>query len=506
MTLVLQIILSQQKLPLNLRDTKETKKRSLSEPESIVEGKYTGSKISFDFQDADIVPIFRLLSDISGYNIVVSPEVRGKITLNLINVPWDQALDIVLKTFYLGKSVEGNIIRIAPLSVFAKESEEKAKARIAELLVEPLETRVFHVNYADGAALEKTVKDLRILTPRGSISVDRRTSVIIIQDIPIVFSQVERILSILDKPTSVNDSRKINSVDATYEYDAFICHASEDKESFVRPLAKELRDKDLKVWYDEFSLKVGDSLRRSIDRGLSQSRFGIVVLSPSFFEKEWPQRELDGLTAREIHGVKVILPVWHNVSRADVVLYSPVLADRVGVLTNRGLDHVVAELIEVIQPVEKLLDEKALKFMRAIRLLLEENNKEYRVVVEHLSEMLEQAVPALIESETFSEFVRRIAGASPEIIAIKTYSQAENYLKLHPGEFRYTSYGGTKDKLDDTSATFLAIRHNDRHIIINSNALQKFESLHRVLRKKFQENIEHNIFLPKKAGRPKRRV
>jgi len=471
-----------------------------------VEGKYTGSKISFDFQDADIVPIFRLLSDISGYNIVVSPEVRGKITLNLINVPWDQALDIVLKTFYLGKSVEGNIIRIAPLSVFAKESEEKAKARIAELLVEPLETRVFHVNYADGAALEKTVKDLRILTPRGSISVDRRTSVIIIQDIPIVFSQVERILSILDKPTSVNDSRKINSVDATYEYDAFICHASEDKESFVRPLAKELRDKDLKVWYDEFSLKVGDSLRRSIDRGLSQSRFGIVVLSPSFFEKEWPQRELDGLTAREIHGVKVILPVWHNVSRADVVLYSPVLADRVGVLTNRGLDHVVAELIEVIQPVEKLLDEKALKFMRAIRLLLEENNKEYRVVVEHLSEMLEQAVPALIESETFSEFVRRIAGASPEIIAIKTYSQAENYLKLHPGEFRYTSYGGTKDKLDDTSATFLAIRHNDRHIIINSNALQKFESLHRVLRKKFQENIEHNIFLPKKAGRPKRRV
>jgi hypothetical protein len=269
----------------------------------------------------------------------------------------------------------------------------------------------------------------------------------------------------------------------------FICHASEDKESFVRPLAIALRDKDLKVWYDESSLKVGDSLRRSIDRGLSQSRFGIVVLSPSFFEKEWPQRELDGLTAREINEVRVILPVWHNINRTDVMRYSIILADRVGVSTNQGLNHVVTELIGVIQPSKSLLDEKALKFMRAIRLLLEENNKEYRVVVEHLSEMLEQAVPALIESETFSEFVRRIAGASPKIIAIETYPQAENYLKLHPGVFRFTSYGGTKDKPDNTSATFLAIRHNNRHVVINSNGLQKFESLHRVLRKKFQENI-----------------
>lgn len=130
---------------------------------------------------------------------------------------------------------------------------------------------------------------------------------------------------------------------------AFICHASEDKDSFVRPLAQELDHRGLSIWYDEFSLTVGDSLRRSIDRGLAQSRFGIVVLSPNFFKKEWPQKELDGLATRETNGVKVILPVWHNVSRKDVARYSPTLADRVAVSTSKGLEYVVTELLRAIQ-------------------------------------------------------------------------------------------------------------------------------------------------------------
>lgn len=85
-------------------------------------------------------------------------------------------------------------------------------------------------------------------------------------------------------------------------YDVFISHASEDKDEFVHPLAELLREQHLEVWYDEFSLNVGDSLRRSIDRGLSQSRYGIVVLSPSFFRKQWSQWELDGLVARQNSG------------------------------------------------------------------------------------------------------------------------------------------------------------------------------------------------------------
>lgn len=171
------------------------------EPEALLEGGYTGAKISLDFQDSDIVPIFRLLSDISGYNIVVNPEVKGRLTMKLINVPWDQALDLILRTFSLGKSVEGNIIRIAPLSVFAKESDERAKVREAEVKAEPMETRFFLVSYAKVKDVEKSIKDSKMLTPRGSVSVDERTSSLVIKDGASVFPQVESLLATLDKPT-----------------------------------------------------------------------------------------------------------------------------------------------------------------------------------------------------------------------------------------------------------------------------------------------------------------
>src|ERR1044072_7247672 len=83
-------------------------------------------------------------------------------------------------------------------------------------------------------------------------------------------------------------------------FDLFICHASEDKDDFVRPLAQALQDEHVEVWFDEFTLTLGDSIRRAIDKGLSQSRFGAVVLSPAFFSKNWPQCELNGLIEREL--------------------------------------------------------------------------------------------------------------------------------------------------------------------------------------------------------------
>lgn len=132
------------------------------------------------------------------------------------------------------------------------------------------------------------------------------------------------------------------------EWDVFICHASEDKEDVARPLAERLRQLDLEVWYDDFTLKLGDSLRRSIDRGLALSRFGVVILSDNFFRKEWPQRELDGLTALEVDGRKVILPVWHDVTPEDVREVSPMLADRLAVATRDGLDAVAARIVEAI--------------------------------------------------------------------------------------------------------------------------------------------------------------
>ena len=134
-------------------------------------------------------------------------------------------------------------------------------------------------------------------------------------------------------------------------YDVFICHASEDKDAFVRPLAKELITRHLEVWYDEFSLTVGDSLREAIDRGLSQSRFGVVVLSPAFFAKRWTKRELNGLVAREMaDGNTVILPIWHHVAHAEVLRYSPPLADVKAIDSGKGVRYVCRELLRRLRP------------------------------------------------------------------------------------------------------------------------------------------------------------
>ncbi len=134
-------------------------------------------------------------------------------------------------------------------------------------------------------------------------------------------------------------------------YDLFICHASEDKAGFVRPLADALRGQHVEVWYDEFSLKLGDSIRQSLDRGLKQSRFGIVVLSKAFFDKQWPQYELDGLAEREMKGRDtVILPIWHGVSHDDVMNYSPSLAGRRAVSSAQGIEKVASEILAVIHP------------------------------------------------------------------------------------------------------------------------------------------------------------
>jgi TIR domain-containing protein len=132
------------------------------------------------------------------------------------------------------------------------------------------------------------------------------------------------------------------------QWDVFLSHASEDKEDFARPLANHLRDLGLRVWFDEFTLTVGDSLRTSIDKGLAGSRYGIVVISPAFLHKHWTQQELNGLAARQVDGIKVILPVWHNISAAGVRRHSPMLADTVAVLSNTGLENVAKELVRAI--------------------------------------------------------------------------------------------------------------------------------------------------------------
>jgi hypothetical protein len=132
------------------------------------------------------------------------------------------------------------------------------------------------------------------------------------------------------------------------QYDFFISHASEDKDDIVRNLAEALKAKNFEVWYDEFELQVGDSLRKNIDYGLSNSRYGIVIISPSFVKKNWPEYELNGMVAREMNGHKVILPIWHKISKDEVLQFSPTLADKLALNTSiHTIDDIVEQLTSV---------------------------------------------------------------------------------------------------------------------------------------------------------------
>jgi hypothetical protein len=127
--------------------------------------------------------------------------------------------------------------------------------------------------------------------------------------------------------------------------DLFISHASEDKAAIARPLADALIERGLRVWYDEYTLTLGDTLGREIDRGLASCEFGVVILSPNFFAKEWPRQELDALVAREVNErTKRILPVWHNIDHLGITQHSPLLAAKLGIPTTRGITAVAIEI------------------------------------------------------------------------------------------------------------------------------------------------------------------
>ena len=144
-----------------------------------------------------------------------------------------------------------------------------------------------------------------------------------------------------------------NSYDEDREFDVFISHASEDKDLVVRPLAYALQEAGLRVWYDEFELQIGDSLRRKIDKGLANSRFGIVVLSQAFFGKGWTNYELDGLVTRAITGEQTLLPIWHNISMQEVINYSPSLADKVARDTTiHTVTEIAVEIADMIHGIQ----------------------------------------------------------------------------------------------------------------------------------------------------------
>lgn len=133
------------------------------------------------------------------------------------------------------------------------------------------------------------------------------------------------------------------------KYDFFISHASEDKEIFVRPLAEELLKLGFKVWYDELTLKFGDSLFEEISNGIRKSNYGLVIISENFLKKEWTKKELNGLISKEIFTKeKTILPVWLNISSDSIYEFSPLLADKVSIkVINNEIDKVIKKVLEL---------------------------------------------------------------------------------------------------------------------------------------------------------------
>lgn len=161
---------------------------------------YTGQKISLEFKDADIKNIFRLLGEVSGKNIIVTDDVNRKVTIRLVEVPWDQALDLLVETNGLGKDEVGNVIRISTAGRLKAERDALLAAKMARDDLEPLQTAYFRVNYAAVKDLEPKAKQL--LTRRGTITSDDRSNTIMVRDIRKSLDEVATLISNLDNRTT----------------------------------------------------------------------------------------------------------------------------------------------------------------------------------------------------------------------------------------------------------------------------------------------------------------
>ncbi len=178
-----------------------------------------GQRISLELKNTDILDVLRLIADVSKLNIITSDNVSGAVTVRLLNVPWQQALDIILRSKGLGKERQGNIIRVAPLDVLQREREMRINQMKAQRELEPLSVRLIPISYAEAGSLIPQIKDL--LSNRGTVNFDQRTNVIIVKDIDEVLSKAESMVSKLDLQTpQVMIEAKIVEADITNE-DAF---------------------------------------------------------------------------------------------------------------------------------------------------------------------------------------------------------------------------------------------------------------------------------------------
>jgi type IV pilus assembly protein PilQ len=185
---------------------------------------YTGERLTLNFQDIDVRSVLQLLADTSGQNIVVSDSVSGNLTLRLQNVPWDQALDIVLRTKGLDKRRQDNVIIIGPTEELATREKAELAAHKEVQELSPTHTEFMQVNYAKVSDLAKLIKTTNakdsMLSPRGSLSIDERTNTLLVQDTSDKLADIRRLVQILDVPVKqVLIEARIVIVSDTFERD-----------------------------------------------------------------------------------------------------------------------------------------------------------------------------------------------------------------------------------------------------------------------------------------------
>lgn len=171
------------------------KPKTIAEPEE----KYKGEIISLKFKDADLRDVVLYLGELAGLNVVFDPEVRGTVTVDLKDVPWDQALDIILKINKMGKTLEGNILRIAPISILTREQEEQRKLKKTKEMAGPILVKTFTLSYSKAKDVQSLLQSK--ISERGEIIVDERTNTLIISDVKDRIDLLEKLISVFDTPT-----------------------------------------------------------------------------------------------------------------------------------------------------------------------------------------------------------------------------------------------------------------------------------------------------------------
>lgn len=245
----------------------------------------------------------------------------------------------------------------------------------------------------------------------------------------------------------------------------FICHASEDRDDFVRPLAEALSQEYEKVWYSEYELTLGDSLLQKIDEGLASCDFGIVVLSKPFFEKKWPRAELDGLFGRETQSRKMILPIWKDITEEKVKAHSPILGSRLAVSAGAGIPEVLEQIALAVSVSERQREltaiDQAAKSVRALKQTVAESQRAETLL------RTEQGVNLVRSSiDNLWETLQKLLSADSDAsAAIKFQFQRKVWSSMYVGTVRgmYLNLHPTNVHMNSVANTRLEVKIFQRH-------------------------------------------